>query len=214
MNTLIKVSLTDDHTMFCQALSSLLLAYADCLKLEFVTSSGAELLNKLEACPVDVLLLDIMMPQESGLLVLERVKKKYPAMKVIMLTSITSADVIQESVRAGADGFLSKYSDEADLVAAIKSVYAGVPFYGKDIASLLNDVLLAERFDLNRLTSREREIVTLCAKGYTCCQIAERLYISVRTAETHKNSVFHKLGIHNSVELVRYAFNHGLVCLY
>ena len=213
INQPIKIALTDDHTMFCQAMGALLSLYAERLEVVFTANSGKQLLEHLQDYQVDVLLLDIIMPDESGIIVLRQVKQKYPEMKVIMLTSISSPEVIQETIQIGADGFLSKYTNETELVAAIESVHAGAPFYGKDIAALLNDVVLSEHFDLSTLTSREREIINLCTKGYSCCEIASRLFISVRTAETHKNSIFRKLGIHNSVELVRYAFNHGLLAL-
>ena len=211
--TPIRLALTDDHTMFCQALASLLSLFPEKLNVVCTANSGKQLLETLNYEEVDVVLLDIMMPEESGILVLQQIKEKYPDIQVIMLTSISSPEVIQETIQAGAAGFLSKYTNEEELISAIESVYAGAPYYGKDIAALLNDVILAKSIDMTLLTSREREIVALCAEGYSCSQIAERLFISVRTAETHKNSIFRKLGIHNSIELVRYAFSHGLVCI-
>lgn len=215
----LRVALVDDHRLFCDAVVALLAPYGDQLQMVGTFQSASSFFEFLDAAETpDVLLLDILLQGESGLDVLQELRARIPRQKVIMLTSVTSTEVIEECVRC-ASGFLSKYCDEQELAEAIRSVASGFPYWGKDIAHLLHDVAVVRLHSKgnesvqNRLTERECEIVRLSALGLTAAQIADRLFISVRTAETHKNSIFRKLGLHSSVELVRYALIHGLVSL-
>ena len=184
----IHVVMVDDHQLFCRAMMSLLSGYQDRINLISVCNNGEQMKTCLRQQIVDVLLLDIVMPNESGILLLHFLQKNYPELPVLMLSSITSADI-----------------------EAVETVYRGAPYYGKDIAHILYDVSLSKSLKTELLTPREQEIVSLCSKGITCCQIADKLHISVRTVETHKTAIFRKLGIRNSVELVRYAFSHGII---
>lgn len=219
-STPFRVVLVDDHRLFCDAVVALLAPYSDWLQMAGTFQSASSLFAFLDNAEApDVLLLDILLHGESGLDVLQELMARNPHQKVIMLTSITSIDVIEECVRRGASGFLSKYCDEQELAEAIRSVVGGFPYWGKDIAHLLHDVAVIRLHSKddesvrNCLTERECEIVRLSALGLTAAQIADRLFISVRTAETHKNSIFRKLGLHSSVELVHYALVHGLIPL-
>lgn len=207
----IHVVMVDDHQLFCRAMMSLLSGYQDRINLISVCNNGEQMKTCLRQQIVDVLLLDIVMPNESGILLLHFLQKNYPELPVLMLSSITSADIVQEAIQIGAKGFLSKSTDEEDIIEAVETVYRGAPYYGKDIAHILYDVSLSKSLKTELLTPREQEIVSLCSKGITCCQIADKLHISVRTVETHKTAIFRKLGIRNSVELVRYAFSHGII---
>lgn len=207
----IHVVMVDDHQLFCRAMMSLLSSYQDRINLISVCNDGEQMKACLQQQVVDVLLLDIVMPNESGIQLLHFLRKNYPDLPVLMLSSITSAEIVQEAIQIGAKGFLSKSTDEEDIIEAVETVYRGAPYYGKDIARILYDVSLSKSLKPEILTPREQEIVSLCSEGITCCQIADKLHISVRTVETHKTAIFRKLGIRNSVELVRYALSHGII---
>lgn len=207
----IHVVMVDDHQLFCRAMMSLLSGYQDRINLISVCNNGEQMKTCLRQQVVDVLLLDIVMPNESGIQLLHFLRKNYPDLPVLMLSSITSAEIVQEAIQIGAKGFLSKSTDEEDIIEAVETVFRGAPYYGKDIARILYDVSLSKSLKPEILTPREQEIVSLCSEGITCCQIADKLHISVRTVETHKTAIFRKLGIRNSVELVRYAFFHGII---
>lgn len=207
----IHVVMVDDHQLFCRAMMSLLSGYQDRINLISVCNNGEQMKTCLRQQVVDVLLLDIVMPNESGIQLLHFLRKNYPDLPVLMLSSITSAEIVQEAIQIGAKGFLSKSTDEEDIIEAVETVFRGAPYYGKDIARILYDVSLSKSLKPEILTPREQEIVSLCSEGKTCCQIADKLHISVRTVETHKTAIFRKLGIRNSVELVRYAFSHGII---
>ena len=207
----IHVVMVDDHQLFCRAMMSLLSGYQDRINLISVCNNGEQMKTCLRQQVVDVLLLDIVMPNESGIQLLHFLRKNYPDLPVLMLSSITSAEIVQEAIQIGAKGFLSKSTDEEDIIEAVETDFRGAPYYGKDIARILYDVSLSKSLKPEILTPREQEIVSLCSEGITCCQIADKLHISVRTVETHKTAIFRKLGIRNSVELVRYAFSHGII---
>ena len=207
----IHVVMVDDHQLFCRAMMSLLSGYQDRINLISVCNNGEQMKTCLRQQVVDVLLLDIVMPNESGIQLLHFLRKNYPDLPVLMLSSITSAEIVQEAIQIGAKGFLSKSTDEEDIIEAVETVFRGAPYYGKDIARILYDVSLSKSLKPEILTPREQEIVSLCSEGITCCQIADKLHISVRTVEKHKTAIFRMLGFRNSVELVRYAFSHGII---
>ena len=209
----IRVVMVDDHRLFCQAMISLLKGYRDRITVVGTCCNGEQMKTCLQQQPADVLLLDIIMPGESGIQLLRFLQKNYPDLPVLMLSTLTSAGVVQEAIQIGAKGFLSKSTDEEEFIEAIESVYEGAPYYGKDIAQILYDVTLSKSLKQEILTPREQEIVSLCSEGITCSQIADRLHISVRTVDTHKTAIFRKLDIHSSVELVRYALSHGIITL-
>ena len=176
----IHVVMVDDHQLFCRAMMSLLSGYQDRINLISVCNNGEQMKTCLRQQVVDVLLLDIVMPNESGIQLLHFLRKNYPDLPVLMLSSITSAEIVQEAIQIGAKGFLSKSTDEEDIIEAVETVFRGAPYYGKDIARILYDVSLSKSLKPEILTPREQEIVSLCSEGITCCQIADKLHISVR----------------------------------
>lgn len=213
MNDPIKVALVDDHSLFCLAMKALFDKNDSEIRIVFYTDDIDALLAYVTDNEIDVILLDIIMPKVSGIEALRRIKAHDPEMPVVMLSASSSQDIIQEAIQNGADGFLSKQADANEIVAAATSAAEGVHYYGKDIAQLIYDIKVSKSDVHIQLSKREQEVVELCSEGLTCHEIAERLFISPRTIETHKNAIFKKLGIHNSVELVRYAINHGIISL-
>lgn len=209
----IKVALVDDHSLFCLAMKALFDKNDSEIRIVFYTDDIEELLAYITDNEIDVILLDIIMPKVSGIEALRRIKAHDAEMPVVMLSASSSQDIIQEAIQNGADGFLSKQADVHEIISAATSAAEGVHYYGKDIAQLIYDIKVSKSDVLIQLSKREQEVVELCSEGLTCHEIAERLFISPRTIETHKNAIFKKLGIHNSVELVRYAINHGIISL-
>lgn len=209
----IRIALADDHQLFCQALDSLLSPYPEQLQVVFAAYDGKQLLQQLDLHAVDVVLLDILMPQLSGMDAISLIKEKHPNVKIVMLTTVTHPQTLLETIQRGADGFLSKQADQEELLQAIEAVYQGEPYYGKKYERLLSDLAISCMPPADVLTAREQEITSLCASGLSSKEMAECLNISTRTADTHKTSIFKKLNIHNSVELVHYALIHGLISL-
>ena len=209
----LRVALVDDHNLFCVAIKALFDKKESPLEIVFYTDNINELLDYIESNEIDVVLLDIIMPKIAGIEALRIIKEKNADLPVVMLSSASSLEIIQEAIQNGANGFLSKQADTSEIIDAVTSAADGVHYFGKDIAQLIYDIKISKSDVPIQLSPREQEVVELCSEGLTCHQIAERLFISPRTIETHKNSIFRKLGIHNSVELVRYAINHGIISL-
>ncbi len=208
----LKVAIVDDNENMLKVLGQVIGQEQD-LSVVGTATNGEDTFHIIKEKEPDVVLLDIIMPGESGIQLLRFLQKNYPDLPVLMLSTLTSAGVVQEAIQIGAKGFLSKSTDEEEFIEAIESVYEGAPYYGKDIAQILYDVTLSKSLKQEILTPREQEIVSLCSEGITCSQIADRLHISVRTVDTHKTAIFRKLDIHSSVELVRYALSHGIITL-
>ena len=166
-----------------------------------------------EDTPCDLLLLDVLMPGTNGFEVAKRMRTEYPEIKIIILSVDTKEYAIMRLMQIGIDGFISKNGPLEEVNLAIDSVAEGVPFYGRDIAVLVRDIVDAQ---LNKkssalLTKRELEIIEACCSGLLGKEIADKFHISLRAVNSHKTNIFNKLGISSSVEMVRFALEHGII---
>lgn len=213
---LCRILLADDHPLVLHGLSSILASEPD-LHVAGCFDSGAALLEFLHAAPsplpADVLLLDLYMPGLDGLTLLPQVRRQWPALRVLVFSSAHSSDLVNQLRAADAHGYLPKSAHPPQLIAAIRTVFAGqTAFPGKRSASLLPQstdqagVLLL----LQALTPREREIIGLIRQGLTTPAIAERLSRSEYTITVHRRNLMKKLQLPNLATLVRFAAEHGL----
>ena len=166
-----------------------------------------------EDTPCDLLLLDILMPGTNGFEVAKRMRTEYPEIKIIILSVDTKEYAIMRLMQIGIDGFISKNGPLEEVNLAIDSVAEGVPFYGRDLAVLVRDIVDAQ---LNKkssalLTKRELEIIEACCSGLLGKEIADKFHISLRAVNSHKTNIFNKLGLSSSVEMVRFAMEHGII---
>ena len=166
-----------------------------------------------EGMPCDLLLLDVLMPGTNGFEVAKRMRTEYPEIKIIILSVDTKEYVIMRLMQIGIDGFISKNGPLEEVKLAIDSVAEGVPFYGRDLAVLVRDIVDAQ---LNKkssasLTKRELEIIEACCSGLLGKEIADKFHISLRAVNSHKTNIFNKLGLSSSVEMVRFAIEHGII---
>lgn len=161
--------------------------------------------------PLDIILLDIVLPDGMGMEVSQFAKLRRPETKILVISMETDSEIVKKMLNAGADGFISKYSDPTTLVKAICSVTEGISYWGRDIAQIINAVKVSKKCEDKIFTGRELDIVRLCAQGYSVKQISTELNISIRTVETHKNNIFKKMGFGSTIELVHYAFENGIV---
>lgn len=214
MKSKIKIGLVEDHHIVRQGVVSLLEDESNIL-VQFDVSNGLEALETLKKKKIDVLLLDIEMPILDGRQTLKRVVEKYKDISVIMFSAYNDIAVISECIMLGAKGFLPKNCDYAILLDAISSVYEK-GFYFDEVVSkvLVTDILKRNNNTFNQarnpLSSRELEIVVLICKGYKNKDIADHLFISIRTVEGHRNKIAEKTETNNVVELVVYTIKHGI----
>jgi len=211
----IKVVVADDHTILRQGIKALL---DNLEEIEVVgeAKDGREAIKAIEELSPDVILMDIAMPGLNGLEATRRIKKKFPRTKVVVLTMHTNEEYIFQILNAGADGYLVKETAFQDLISAINSVHRGEAFMSPSISKkVMTDYIQRaqgeERVGFDTLTTREREILQLVAEGNSNKKIAEVLFISPKTVETHRAHIMDKLNIHDRAGLIKYAIRKGMI---
>jgi DNA-binding NarL/FixJ family response regulator len=211
----IRVLLVDDHAILREGIKALLEKQDD-IEVVAEAADGREAIPKAVQFRPDVVVLDISMPTMDGLESTRQMKRENPDIKVLVLTMHDNEEYFFQLLRAGASGYVTKKSVSRELVSAIEAVYRGESFFCPSMAKfLLSDFLrldkAVENASQEELTPREREIVKLIAEGYTNQQIADLLHRSVKTIESHRSNILRKLGIHDSIELVKYAVRKKLI---
>jgi len=191
----------------------LLLAAGD-LDVVGEASDGHEVIERIRALDVDVLLLDLSMPGKSGMELIRQVKTERPKLRILVLSMHEEHQYAVRAIRAGASGYLTKESAASQLVAAIRKVAAGGAFISAEVAEHLAHDAMPHAVDRPRhaaLSDREFEVFTRLVSGESVTDIAAALHLSAKTISTHKARLMEKLGIDNNAELVRYAVEHRLV---
>jgi len=210
---MIRVVIADDHQILRDGLKQLLLAAGD-LDVVGEASDGHEVIERIRALDVDVLLLDLSMPGKSGMELIRQVKTERPKLRILVLSMHEEHQYAVRAIRAGASGYLTKESAASQLVAAIRKVAAGGAFISAEVAEHLAHDAMPHAVDRPRhaaLSDREFEVFTRLVSGESVTDIAAALHLSAKTISTHKARLMEKLGIDNNAELVRYAVEHRLV---
>jgi len=178
--------------------------------------SGAaffELLETVEA--VDMVLLDIALPDMSGIDIARRLKSERPEIKILAITADNSTTTIEKMLEIGIEGFVHKTNSNNDTpVGAIRSIMQGLEYFGRDITAIISRIILAKKKNAQatpEFTEQEKRIIELSHEGLPAKLIADRLNISLRTVNWHKYNIFRKLGINNTVELVKYGLKMGII---
>jgi len=207
-----KIAILDDHELIRVGVAGTLQSTPHSVTIS--VSTAAQLFEALEAgTPCDIVLLDILMPDTNGVEVAERLRRGYPDIKIIVLSIDNREFTLIQLLKIGMDGFVSKSSPLSEIPLAIDSVANGVPFYGRDISILIRDITDAKLNNKNiaALSKREIEIIKACCDGLMGKEIADKFHISLRAVNSHKTNIFNKLGLSSSVEMVRFAIEHGII---
>ncbi|MGH7472580.1 MAG: response regulator [Candidatus Methylomirabilales bacterium] len=209
---MIKILVIDDHAIVRQGLKQILAETPD-LVVTGEASSGVEALQKIRTGQWDVVVLDISLPDPSGLIVLQQIKSEYPELPVLVLTMHAEDQYAVRVLKAGAAGFLTKESAPDQLVSAIKRVASGgryiSPTLAEKLVSDLGSDIRKPRHEV--LSDREFQVLCMIAAGKTLTKIAEELGVSVKTVSTHRTRLLKKMRLKNNAELVHYAIRNGLV---
>jgi two-component system response regulator NreC len=207
-----RLLVVDDHAVVRSGLRMLLDAESD---FDVVAEAGnaRDAVFEARAHKPDVIVLDVVMPGESGIEVLPKLKKEAPDAKVLVLSMQDDPRYVREAFAQGANGYVLKEAADAEVVGAVREIAAGGeyvhPALGARMVAAEAQARAAAAAD--PLSDREREVLRLLALGHTNQEIAQKLYISVRTAETHRAHIMQKLGLSTRAELVRHAIAHGLL---
>ena len=209
----IRVGLADDHHLVRSAFR-LLVEAEDDIAVVGEASDGEGALELAETKRPDVLVLDLMLHGMGGLWVVQQVSKQVPETKVVMLSMHGNKAYVAESLRNGAMGYVLKNAERGELIKAIRHAAAGRRYLCSALSSLATDSLArqpASDDPVASLTSREAEVIHLVASGLTTAQVADKLYISPRTAEKHRTRGMKKLGLHSPYDLASFAIARGLL---
>lgn len=204
-----KVFLIDDHMMLLSGLIKIL-STEDKIEVIGTATTAKEGLEKLARSNPDLLITDYNLPDEDGLSVVRKVKLNYPEVKIIVLSMHDEAHLVKEVLKEGVEGYILKKDSYKELISAIYAVEQDKIYLSSDINAMLVKSLHGSD-DQKLLTEREREILRLIAKEYTNKNIAEELFISERTVETHRKNIFRKTGTNNLVGLIKYAYANNLI---
>jgi two-component system response regulator NreC len=209
------IVLADDHHIVRQGLRTLLEAEPD-FRLIGEAGDGLETAQLVERLKPDLLIIDLMMPGLNGLEVTRQVSQRSPHTRVVILSMHANEAYVLEALRNGAAGYVLKDSNVADLVQAVREVVAGrrylsAPLSERAIEAYLQKAEAATLDPYETLTTREREVLHLVAEGHTNAEIADRLSISPRTAETHRANMMRKLDLRTQTSLIRYALRRGIL---
>lgn len=211
INNQLLIVIADDHEIVRVGLKRLL-NIEKSFKIIDEARTGEEAVELASYHKPHVLLLDILMPVMTGIEVLPLIKKMSPETMVVMLTAFEDALHIEQAIDAGADGYLSKDIASADLIKAIKKVVLGERVFSKSILNMMQHKLFKSQSDAKpiSITKREQEVLNLIAEGKTNAEIAEMLFLSVRTVESHRYNLMQKLQCSNTASLVRYAIKNKI----
>lgn len=200
----IEIIIIDDHPMVIEGLKSLLSVYEHLLVTHTFTK-GNEAYNFLEEGYCDVILLDINLPDVNGIELCGKLKSRDHNVKILGMSTYNDASIIRQMVHKGARGYLLKNASPEDLLEAIEQVFNGKTYFGAEVQSILAESSLK---DVPNLTRREKEILRLIATGETTQQIADKLYVSPLTIETHRRNLMQKFNVNNAPALIKVAIDY------
>jgi DNA-binding NarL/FixJ family response regulator len=205
---MIRVLIVDDHALMRSGLRSRLASETD-IDTVGEAESAERAVIKARALQPDVVLLDLLMPRASGYEAISGVAEVSPQSKVLVCSAMAAASSVRQALAAGADGFVGKRASDVDLVAAIRRVAGGEKYVDPALGAKL---VVSETAVLREpISERERDVLHLLALGYTNQEIAKKLFISVRTVDTHRAHIMGKLELSSRAELVLYALANGLI---
>jgi two-component system response regulator DegU len=209
---MIQLLIVDDYEMIRNGLEALISEEKD-MQVAAVASNGLEAIEHCSKQAIDVVLMDIMMPEMNGVDATAVITRRYPGTKVLAVTINEQGRYIREALKAGASGYILKHSSKDEILTAIRTVYKGRPYFSGEILSLISEEFTNKSAINNNpsLTKKEGEVLRLISLEFTNQEIAEQLHCSMRTIDTHKRNLIKKLGVKNVVGLVKYAVKLGMI---
>ncbi|MDD3610543.1 MAG: response regulator transcription factor [Halothiobacillaceae bacterium] len=210
---MIRVILVDDHRIVREGIRQLLVEEPD-IEVVGEAANGIEAIKLLRSEPVDIAVLDMSMPGRSGIELLKQIHGEWPRLRLLVLSMHEEQPYAIRVLRAGASGYLTKDSAGGQLVTALRKIAAGgvyiTPEQAESLANALHEAP-DDQLPHTRLSDREFQIFECLARGQTVGEIADALFLSIKTVSTHKTRVLQKLEVSNTAQLIRYALRHGLV---
>ena len=215
----IRILITDDHQLVREGVEAMFEGVKD-MEVVGMASTGEEAINMIRTIKPDVVLMDIIMPGMNGIEATRWIKEIDETIRIIIVTMEISKEYVSAGIKSGVDGYLPKDIGKKILLEGIRAVHAGERYFNDAIKKLIfDDFYSVEKLKNpkkalpNQLTKREGEVLALVASGKSNKDIAEVLFISVKTVETHKTHILIKLGLNNNAELIRYAVKNNIISI-
>ena len=211
----IKVAIADDHEIFRDGLRVMLQKQAD-INLVAEAADGKELIEQVKMQQPDIVISDVKMPRMDGAAATRHIAEHYPHIGIIALTMFDEEELIIDMLEAGAKGYLLKNADKHEIIEAIKSVYNQQPYYCRHTSNKLAQMVAKSKFNPHKqkqkpeFNDREQEIITDICNGLTSKQIAEKIFLSVRTVEGLRMKIMEKMDVKNTAGIIIYAIRHHL----
>ncbi len=212
----ITLVVVDDHQKVRDGIKAMLLCNKD-IKIIGEAANCSELDEQLRDKQPDVIVLDISLPGKSGVEITKELMDKNPGTKILILTANTDEQSILDTIKGGASGFLNKDTLKEEFIEAIVSVHRGEGYFGEKLTKIIYKSYIqhvksiGEKGKESGLTEREVQIVKLFSDGLSSKEVADALFLSPRTVESHKTNILEKLNLRNNVELVKYAIKQGII---
>lgn len=219
MTKTLQVGLLEDHPVFRTGVK---LSLAPVCHVAVEAATAEEFFGKLSSAAIDIVVLDILLPEASGVDVAQRLRAEYPEVKILVLSVDGREETFEQLMQIGIDGFLSKNVSEEKILEAVQTICEGGNYFSRPEEILERDILIsashspaliASSRKHESLTEREYDIMLAFCKGLSCAEIARQMFISPKTVDNHKQHIFAKLGIHNIVQLVTYAVRNKIIVL-
>ncbi|HYV93009.1 MAG TPA: response regulator transcription factor [Chitinophagales bacterium] len=209
---MIRIIIADDHQMFIDGLKLIIQSF-DNIEVVGEALSGEQALELFEKIPAEIAILDINMPGMDGIETAKEIRKKFPEVKVLIVTMYKQKEFITQLVAAGVSGYILKNTGAEELYNAIRVIHEGGEFFGEEITKeILHGMRQhASLPDAPQFSKREKEILTLLAAELTSQEIAGKLFISFNTVESHRRNMLMKAGVKNTAGLIRYGMHIGLI---
>lgn len=207
----LRVLIADDHPIMREGIKRII---DECGDIEILgeASNGNEVLTMLDTETFDQVILDLSMPGRSGIELIRQIRKQNPSVPILVLTMYSEAEYALRAIRAGAQGYLNKDCAYLQLIQAIRKLASGHPYISSEVAEQLVASLCLRQNDLphQALSDREFQVFTLLVEGKTLSEVAQQLYLSIKTVSTHKTNLMTKMRIHTFSELIQYAVKNHL----
>jgi two-component system, NarL family, response regulator NreC len=213
---MVRVFITDDHEIYLEGLS-LLLARQDDIEVIGSAATGQQLLGEIQGLQADILLLDVYLPDIGEEELLQQIRALRPELKIIYLTLLRGTRYIHKLTKHSIQGYVLKNASLEELLCAIRTVGEGGSYFSKDVhigdrdEDFRHTITIEDKQIDEILSRRELEVLRLICKEYSNAEIAEKLFLSVSTVETHRKNLIAKLGVNNTVGLVKFALRHKLI---
>lgn len=216
---MIRIAIADDHRLFRRGIASLINSFPE-VEVVLEAENGRNLLEQMRQIPIDILITDLQMPEMDGFTTCHLVREAYPDVRILVVSQLTTKEAVFQVMQLGAHGYFSKDSNPDQLQEAILSLRDKDFYFGLDLGTVVREAVLWQQKDRKAvrdadglLTKREMDVIRLACREYSSQEIAEQLYINVRTVETHRKKIMEKTNSKNFIGVVLYALRSGLVHL-